>query len=304
MNTRLWTVAIWASVSGACVLPLPQDGGELMDSGTGAGSSTGSSGGSSGLADADGTTGADSGSTSMNETGTTGGEESTDGGETTEGEGPASVCDPQPEAIAHVLYLDPDREIAGGEVIEVDTTCTVTAIASAAGIYSISLACDDGDHELDVLDLGPIDLMVGQVVTLRAHDCVPWWRQTFVVLSREDTMIIAGMSAEGLPGKAHQYNPDAAFFDPLAIEIVPDVCRPEPSPDEDCGAFICPEGCTQDERQVLRFTNSDGSTDVYDHGTGSLGNLQIGVGTAELHVQVFCTDTASAMYRFVTMRTT
>ena len=235
--------------------------------------------------------------------------EGSSGGTTTDdptGDEPVSVCDPQPEEALYWLALDwNEEEPILEETVELDVECSVQSVGSADGIISIGLECDNQVHVLDLADLGPIDLAVGDAVTLRAHDSQPWWRQTHVNLLRDGVVIVAGMSAESLPaGDAGPYSPAGTFFDPLGVEVVTGVCKPEPLPEEDpeCGV-VCSPPCTQDERQALRFTSRGQEAVVYDSGLGSLDGLALSVETARTHVQVLCSDTPGGWYQFLVVRT-
>lgn len=290
-----------------CVVVEGSDEGVISD-GAGDGEASGSSVGEAPPEPPDpdsGTTGLPPGSTS--DTGATP-EDSTgssDGGTTT-GDEPESVCDPQPEDALYWLALDwNEEEPFLEETIELDVECSVVSVGSVDGIVSIELECDNQVHVLDLADLGPIDLAVGDAVTLRAHDSQPWWRQTHVNLLRDGVVIVAGMSAESLPaGDGGAFSPAGTFFDPLGVEVVPDVCRPEPLPEEDpeCD-FLCTPPCTQDERQALRFTSSGQEAVVHDSGLGSVDGLALSVDAARTHVQVLCADTPGGWYQFLVVRT-
>jgi hypothetical protein len=237
------------------------------------------------------------------------GSEGTDGGtetgDSTGGE-PPSVCDPQPEGAPFWLAVDWDEaDPFLRETVELDVGCVVSSLASADGILSVGLDCDDAAHTLDVADLGPIDLVVGDTVTLRVHDSQPWWRQVHVVMLRNGAVVVAGMTAESLPeGAGGAFSPAGTFFEPLGVAVEPDVCDPEPLPEDDPEGcmFLCPPVCTQDERQALLFSSGNQSQVVYDGGFGSVDGLALAVGTARAHVQVLCSDTPSARYRFLAMR--
>jgi hypothetical protein len=237
---------------------------------------------------------------------TSDGGETTEGGDTTGGE-PASVCDPQPMDVgpfAIGLDYDPEEPLLD-HTVELDVTCTVATITSSFDELSIDLDCEDALHVLDVSGFELVDLAVGDVVTLRAFDVQPWWRETFVALLRNDQVIVAGMNGSMLPsGAGSSYGPPGTFFDPLGIEVVPNVCRPEPRPepdDEPCD-FICTDPCYQVERQALELESGGRSIVVYDANVGSVDGLQIGVESAHTRVNVQCADTASAWYRFVVVR--
>jgi len=234
---------------------------------------------------------------------------SSDGGTTTDdptGDEPLSVCDPQPEDAPYWLALDwNEDEPFLEETIELDLECSVESVGSVDGIVSILLDCGNQVHVLDHADLGPIDLAVGDAVTLRAHDSQPWWRQTHVSLLRDGVVIVAGMSAESLPaGDAGPYSPAGTFFDPLGVAVVQGVCKPEPLPEEDPGCmFLCMPPCTQDERQALQFTSSGQEAVVYDSGLGSVDGLALSVDAARTHVEVLCSDTPGGWYQFLAVRT-
>jgi hypothetical protein len=249
----------------------------------------------------------DSGALTDGTTGTTG--SSSSGGDTSTddtGEEPVSVCDPQPEGAPYWLKIDwNEEEPFIDETIELDVACSVWSADVVAGILSIELVCSDAVHVLDLADLGPIDLAMGDEVTLRVHDSQPWWRQTHVTLLRDGVVIVAGMAAESLPsGDSGPYSPAGTFFDPLGVEVVQGVCKPEPVPEEDPGCtFLCSPPCTQDERRALRFTSGGMEAVVYDGMLGSVDGLALSVGTARAHVEVLCSDTPGGWYSFLAVRT-
>lgn len=237
---------------------------------------------------------------------TDGGDTTTDGGDPTEGE-PASVCDPQPADVGpFAVELDPNPEEPYlDQTIDLDVSCTVTSITTMSVTVSLELACDDAAHVLDVSGFDSIALAAGDVVTLRAFDTQPWWRETFVLLQREGQVIVAGMESSTLPsGDGNDYSPPGTFFDPLGLDVLTDVCRPEPLPEDDgepCN-FVCPELCYQVQRRAIEVASGGQSVVVYDGNVGTVDGLQVGVG-AEGWLNVQCSDTPNGWYRLVIMRT-
>lgn len=232
--------------------------------------------------------------------------DTTDGSDTTD-DPPGSVCDPQPMSRStFALRFDHDPEDPfPDQTIELDVACTVADVSAASGVLTIELSCEDAPHVLDVSDLGPIDLSVGDAVTLRIFDVQPWWRETYIALLRDGEVIVAGLRSSSLPwGDGNDFTPPATFFAPLQVAVVDDVCRPEPLPevDEPCN-FICADPCYQVERQALELHSGGESIVIHDGNEGTLDGLQIFVGTAEQWLNVQCTDTPGSWRDLVVVRT-
>lgn len=262
--------------------------------------------GSGGASEGTSTSGSGPGSTSL---ATTSGDDGTTAAATadsdgTTGDAPASVCDPPPESVSAHVWVEFDESLLDTqESVELDLACVVADVATVDDLVSIQLDCDDGPHGLDVSDLGPIDLAVGQEVVLRALLAEPWWPERYVIVLRGGEVIVAGLLGSSVPeGDAGPWSPDGTFFEPLGIEVLPDVCDPEPLEDE--GMFLphIPD-CTQDQRQALRFALDGRTTEVYDSGRGSLGSLEIAVVAARAHVTVTCSDVPNNWYSFLAVRT-
>lgn len=213
---------------------------------------------------------------------------------------PHSVCDPQPEDVDNLVIVDGE---VGGEISEADivTACAVTSVGAEDDLLHIGLACADGVHTLDVTDVGPIDLTPGDEVELSLFVDAPWWANVFIALRRDGELVLAVLSADGLPDGGGD-SPDEDFWSPLRPIALSQACPEEPEEVEPCQGFICPPDCTRDRRLALAFFTDDDAEVIYDHGTGQLGDLAIVVADAREHVEVLCTDTPGEFYEFIAVR--
>lgn len=231
---------------------------------------------------------------------TTVGDTSDTSSESSTGEPPASVCDPQPdEDIETAVIID---AMVGWEHEPTDllVACVVTWVGPVGTALHVGLACEDGPHKIDVSHVGTSALHHGDLVELALHIDVPWWANIDVVLRRDGEVMLAAMTADALPGDGSE-GPDADFFAPLQLALLDDVCGIEPQVDEPCD-FVCADPCTVDRRQAIAFFDDFGAEVVYDRGAGQLGDTAIEVGEAIEHVEVSCPDVAQARYSFVAIR--
>lgn len=216
---------------------------------------------------------------------------SSSGEESSTGELPASVCDPQPDEIETEVIVD-GKLGALIDPIELRTPCLVTWVGTLDGLLHFGLACEDGPHFLDVTPIGDTALHTGDVVELGLSIQVPQeqpWANLHVVIRRDGEVMLAAASAERLPDGPGL--PAWDFFAPLDLFTLDDVCDIE-----------MPTPCTVDRRQALAFID-DGEVElVYDRGSGQLGDVAIEVGSAIEHVDVTCADVADAWYAFVAVR--
>jgi hypothetical protein len=219
--------------------------------------------------------------------------------DTTTGELPTSVCDPQPEDIETAVIFDSK---IGWEHEQTDlvTDCIVTWVGPIGTALHIGLACDDGGHSLDVSDVGPTAISPGDHVELAVYIDVPWWANVYVTIRRDGEVMLAAMDADSLPGEGVNGS-DPDFFAPLQLALLDDVCEVEPIVEEPCD-FVCADPCTVDRRQAIAFLDGSGAEVVYDRNAGQLGETTIEVGEAIEHVEVDCVDMASAKYSFVALR--
>jgi hypothetical protein len=287
---------LWV-LGSACGPPLPSD----SSSGSGGDSSEGGS-----------STAQDPGNTSL---------ASSTAGDTTEAEPTAGVdesgthgttgdelaCEPRVEGVSAELHLD-DLVGSSFEPLVLDVSCVVSGIAAPDPLVAIALDCEDAPHVLDISDHGPLDLAVGDAVELRAHLSEPsWWQQTYVVLLRDGEVIVAGMNAGVVPeGEAGPDRPAGTFFDPLVIEVVSDVCEPDPPLEE--GAEGCGDDdlcitCVRRQRLALRLTSGDESAIVFDANLVTLGGLSVVVEHALHTVEATCKLYPEGLFELVAVRT-
>lgn len=219
--------------------------------------------------------------------------------ESSTGEPQASACDPQPEDIETAVVID---STVGWEHEPTDllTTCVVTWVGTLGTALHLGLACQDGPHTVDVSDVGPSALQIGDLVELAVHIDVPWWANVHVVIRRGGQVMLAAMTSDALPGQT-EGGVGQDFFSPLALGLLDDVCPIEPDADEPCD-FICSDPCTVDRRQALAFIDGLDVEVIYDRGSGQLGATAVEVGEAIDHVEVLCPDVAGAWYSFVAIR--
>jgi hypothetical protein len=170
-------------------------------------------------------------------------------------------------------------------------TCTIADVLGSGDTYTLTLACADGPHTLEVasgaLMVGTGDDVVLSVIhgnaTFKGGDL-------FVTLHRADgDLMIAGASTPWPPGD-DGLPPD--FFDPLVVTVVEGVCPIEPSSDGG-------EPCYGVERQALRFATARDVVEVYDHGTGSIGPHLLRVQHAEQRHDVTCSDVDGTWYSWL-----
>lgn len=231
---------------------------------------------------------------------TTDADTSTSTGDTeTDTDGPASVCDPQPEEVEAGILVDgiPSWDHPHTEL---DTSCVVTFVGTVGPALHIGLACDDGAHTIDIADIGELDVLAGDIVELSIFIDAPWWANVYVALRKDGELVLAAVDADELPGADDGFHPAADFFAPLDIAVLHEVCPAEPEDVEPCN-FIC-QGCTRDRRLALAFIEDGEAEVVFDRGTGQLGDSAIVVGHALEHVEVFCTDTPGWRFDFALLR--
>lgn len=220
--------------------------------------------------------------------------------DTTTGDLPHSVCDPQPDAIDTAVLVDGTIGWEH-EPTAFTTHCVVTWVGSVGTALHLGLACDDGPHTLDVTEVGPSALDIGDEVELSVSIDVPWWANVYVVVRRDGEVMIAAMSAEALPGDDDD-GPFADFFAPLQVASLDEVCPIEPPPEPEPCDFVCSDPCTVDRRLALAFFDEEHAEVVYDRRPGELGDTAVEVGSAVEHVEVSCTDVAQAWFAFVAIR--
>ena len=105
------------------------------------------------------------------------GSEGTDGGtetgDSTGGE-PPSVCDPQPEGAPFWLAVDWDEaDPFLRETVELDVGCVVSSLASADGILSVGLDCDDAALIVDGLPAAPEVIGLGIFEAIEGEEDFP-----------------------------------------------------------------------------------------------------------------------------------
>lgn len=222
--------------------------------------------------------------------------------------GDASICEPPLEGVYAAVHVD-DPPGAAFESFVLDVSCVVSDIEAPDPLVAIALDCEDGPHLLEIFDLGPLDLSVGDEVELRAHLSEPsWWQQTYAILLRDGEVIVAGMNAGAVPeDEAGEGTPAGAFFDPLVIEVVPDVCEPDPPREEGsegCGAddLVCLT-CLRHQRQALRLALGNEEVVVFDANLATLGGLSVVVGHALYIVESPCETHPEGLYRLLAVRT-
>jgi len=234
-------------------------------------------------------------STTSADTSTTTGETETE----SDTDGPASVCDPQPEDVEAGILVDGTPSWDHPHT-ELDTSCIVTFVGTVGPALHLGLACDDGAHTIDVADVGELDVVAGDLVELSIFIDVPWWANVYVALRKDGELVLSAVDADELPGAGDGFHPGPDFFAPLDIAVLHEVCPIEPDDVEPCN-FIC-QGCTRDRRLALAFVDDGEAEVVFDHGSGQLGDIAIVVGRAREHVEVFCTDTPGWRFDFVALR--
>jgi hypothetical protein len=223
-----------------------------------------------------------------------------DTSDTTTGEMPRSVCDPQPEDIETAVLID---GVIGWEhaPVSLTTACLLTWIGPHGTALHLGLACDDGPHTVEVSNIGPSALEIGDLVELGVSIDVPWWANVYVVVRRDGEVMLAAMTADAMPGEGGNDGPDEEFFAPLQVEALDDVCAIEPSIEEPCD-ILCSDPCTVDRREALAFLAGGQAEVVYDRQAGRIGTTVIEVGSAIEHVEVRCADVADAWFSFVAIR--
>lgn len=218
---------------------------------------------------------------------------STSGEESGSSTGDEPVCDPAPENIQTTLLLD-GRPAWEHEVGASSTLCLVSWIGSLGAALHVGLACEDGPHALDVTNVGPSAIEVGDVVELSTD--IGWgsWTDVLVALRRDGEVMIAAMSGEHLPGDG-PFAPPSEFFAPLFVSLLDEVC-----PDE--YEEIEPECALHLRRHALAFIDDADVEVVFDRGTSAIDRLVIAVGDARRYYGDSCVEVPRAWYSFVAVR--
>lgn len=207
---------------------------------------------------------------------------------------PASVCDPPPvEGVDGSISVD--EGMAGIPVdphdVLVFQACTIASTDTDAQTTTLTLACDDGVHALEVVSssafgfdtAGDFELGVIQTRTVMG------FMDQLVTLRRADgELVLAGGWSPWAPNDPRI---QAGFFAPFTIAVEADVCSPEPPDPED--------DCEIEQRQALRFTLAGESLDVYDGNATLLSPWALVVGRAVQYLEIECADVPETFYRWV-----
>lgn len=170
---------------------------------------------------------------------------------------PMSVCDPQPEFEGmYELRLDDLAAVEQpDELMELSVSCTLEGIDAYNGsIVRLALACEDGEHfvSFSYLHFGdPVEVPIDATIELDVITRGGFSPFLFVAIRTETAPLFLGMSSWVMPGATEEGVPDTTFFAPWSVELVSEVCRPEPVREPACD-FICTPVCTQDTREALR----------------------------------------------------
>ncbi|MCA9711470.1 MAG: hypothetical protein KDK70_36870 [Myxococcales bacterium] len=211
-----------------------------------------------------------------------------------------SVCDPQPQPLLANIEIDegvpPDDPPLNPYVYADCELDDYSGLSGEDRTITLALTCADGPHEIrfqssrfwpDAPVEGPLELSVYWTLDLFAGAGVQ------VVLRQGSNLRLAGGRGPYLPGDGDIPSDWGA---PLSVELLPGVCEIEP---ESSGTTIVEPPCFRVERQALRFTLDDDTVDVYDHGRGEVGLLQVAVQYAEQHHEFQCMDAAPSWYQWV-----
>jgi hypothetical protein len=209
---------------------------------------------------------------------------------------PPWACDPPP-MLGTVAWVSFDGgELPAGPVTEPYVYgCTIAGWEPGAALVTLALACEDGEHTLEIGSSAGIWFRdAGDFVLSVVHSDASFGSQDqLVTLRRADgELVLAGASTpwppdfEGVP---------ADFFAPLEISLLTDVCPLEPPPD---GTMFV-DRCFTLERQALRFSLEGRTVEVYDHGVDQLAPYIVAVQDAEQRHDIRCTDTSEQWYSWV-----
>lgn len=232
---------------------------------------------------------------------------------------PPSVCDPQPQLHGFDLTIDGQGMPWWGSTLSHTDACVVDSVASEPGTLQLALSCAAGarpahEHELalSAADLPTVPLAPGETVGFDLWIVGDWcYAGCASVAVRDDSgdlVLAATVADRPSPEDGGWWNEPtpAAWFSPIELAVVDDVCEPEPSEEDMGGNFIQRPICFLEQRVALDLTHEGLTTRVYDGSVADIGDsahFRVIVERARLYLDTGgCSDIGSAGYELAIAR--